>query len=107
MPEIHHNEILSWEADKQGSKNNFYLIFLRDDQETDQVKKRFEFTKKIIGDDVNIFEVENVDSNNLVKKLFHLILYGDLVSVFMADNLSIDPYDITNIENLKSMLKGS
>jgi len=27
--------------------------------------------------------------------------------VFMADNLSIDPYDITNIENLKSMLKGS
>ena len=107
MPEIHHNEILSWEADKQGSKNNFYLIFLRDDQETDQVKKRFEFTKKIIGGDVNIFEVENIESNNLVKKLFHLILYGDLVSVFMADNLSIDPYDITNIENLKSMLKGN
>ena len=107
MPEIHHNEILAWEADKSGSKNNFYLIFLRDDQETDQVKKRFELTKKIIGDDVNIFEVENIESENLVKKLFHLILYGDLVSVFMADNLSIDPYDITNIENLKSMLKGS
>jgi hypothetical protein len=27
--------------------------------------------------------------------------------VFMADNLSIDPYEITNIENLKSMLKGN
>jgi len=34
-------------------------------------------------------------------------LYGDLVSVFMSDNLRIDPYDITNIENLKSMLKGN
>ena len=31
MPEIHHNEILSWEADQEGSKNNFILILLRGD----------------------------------------------------------------------------
>jgi len=106
MPEIHHNEILSWEADKNGSKNNFQVVFLRDEQEPDQIKKRFELTKKIIGEDVNIVEVENVESDNIIKKLFHLILIGDLVSVFMADELNIDPYDITNIENLKAMLKG-
>ena len=107
MPEIHHNEILSWEADKNGSKNNFQVVFLRDEQEPDQIKKRFELTKKIIGEDVNIVEVENVESDNIIKKLFHLILIGDLVSVFMADELNIDPYDITNIENLKAMLKGN
>ena len=28
MPEVHHNEILSWEADQEGSKNNFVLMFL-------------------------------------------------------------------------------
>jgi len=107
MPEIHHNEILSWEADKNGSKNNFQVVFLRDEQEPDQIKKRFELTKKIIGEDVNIVEVENVVTDNIIKKLFHLILIGDLVSVFMADELNIDPYDITNIENLKAMLKGN
>ena len=32
-------------------------------------------------------------------------LSGDLVSVYMADNLDIDPYDITAIENLKKLLK--
>ena len=31
MPEVHHNEILSWEADQDGSKNNFILILLRGD----------------------------------------------------------------------------
>ena len=35
---------------------------------------------------------------NIVKKLFHLILFGDLVSVFLADELNIDPYDIAKIE---------
>jgi len=29
-----------------------------------------------------------------------------LVSVYMADNLKIDPYDITSIEMLKKLLKG-
>jgi len=28
-----------------------------------------------------------------------------LISVFMADNLNVDPYDIDSIENLKKMLK--
>jgi len=29
-----------------------------------------------------------------------------LVSVYMADNLNIDPYDITSIEKLKKLLIG-
>jgi hypothetical protein len=28
------------------------------------------------------------------------------VSVYMADNLIVDPYDITSIEKLKKLLKG-
>jgi hypothetical protein len=32
-------------------------------------------------------------------------LLGDLVSVYMAENLNIDPYDITAIEELKKLLK--
>jgi glucose/mannose-6-phosphate isomerase len=105
MPEVHHNEILSWEADKDGSKNNFHLIFLRDQNEHPKIKNRFEFTKEIIPKGIEITEIENIKSGNLIKELFHLVLIGDLVSVFMADNLNVDPYDIDSIENLKNMLK--
>ena len=106
MPEIHHNEILSWEANREESKNNFQLLFLRSSTENSQVSKRFELTKKIIGDKVNISEIENISSENIISNLFHLTLLGDLVSVYMAENLDIDPYDITAIEKLKKLLKG-
>lgn len=105
MPEIHHNEILSWEANKEESKNNYQIIFLRDPDEDRQIDKRFELTEKIIGNDVEIIEVKNINSDSSLMKLFYLIFIGDLVSVFMADHLLIDPYDIANIEALKKMLK--
>jgi glucose/mannose-6-phosphate isomerase len=106
MPEIHHNEILSWEANKKDSKNNYQLLFLRSPDENNQVKKRFEFTKEIIGDKVNISEVDNISTENIISNLFHLTLLGDLVSVYMAENLNIDPYNINSIEQLKKLLKG-
>ena len=105
MPEIHHNEILSWEANKQDSKNNYHLLFLRSPNENSQISKRFELTKKIIGDKVEISEIENISSDNIISNLFHLTLIGDLVSVYMAENLNIDPYDITAIEELKKLMK--
>ena len=106
MPEIHHNEILSWEANKKDSKNNYQLLFLRSPDENTQVKKRFELTKEIIGDKVNISEINNISSENIISNLFHLTLIGDLVSVYMAENLNIDPYNINSIEQLKKLLKG-
>ena len=106
MPEIHHNEILSWEANKKDSINNYQLLFLRSSNENPQVIKRFELTKEIIGDKVNISEIDNISSENIISNLFHLTLIGDLVSVYMAENLSIDPYNIKAIEQLKKLLKG-
>jgi hypothetical protein len=107
MPEVHHNEILSWEADSEGSKNNFILIFLKDLKDHLQVQKRYDLTKTILGDEVEIIEVENISSNNPIKEIFYLTLLGDLVSVYQAELLGIDPYDIKKIENLKQMLKGN
>ena len=105
MPEVHHNEILSWEANKVDSKNNYQLLFLRSSKENSQISKRFELTKEIIGDNVDISEIENISSKNIISNLFHLTLIGDLVSVYMAANLNIDPYDITAIEKLKKLLE--
>lgn len=105
MPEVHHNEILSWEADQEGSKNNFILILLRGD-DPKKIDDRFEFTKELIGSKVDILEVRNIYSENLIKDLFHLVLIGDLVSVELANQLKIDPFNIDEIENLKKKLKG-
>lgn len=105
MPEVHHNEILSWEADQKGSKNNFSLILLRGDDHK-KIDNRFEFTKELIGSKVDTIDVRNISSGNLIIDLFHLVLIGDLVSINLADQLNIDPFNIDVIEILKKKLKG-
>ena len=106
LPEVHHNEILSWDADKDGSKNNFIVILLRDKNEHTQIQKRFEFTKNLIGEKVVVLEVNLDNQENTLKTLLELVLLGDLVSLNLAKKLSIDPENIETIEKLKDLLGG-
>ena len=105
IPEVHHNEILSWDADLKGSKSNYALILLRDDSENSQIIKRFELTQKLLGDKVEIFNIEPKSQSTTLIKLMELVLLGDLFSLFLADELKMIPEDIEGIENLKKLLE--
>ena len=106
LPEVHHNEILSWDADIDGSKKNYIVILIRDKNEHVQISKRFEFTKELIGEKVNIVEVNLNNQESTLKTLLELVLLGDLVSLNLANRLAIDPKNIDTIENLKKLLGG-
>ena len=106
MPEVHHNEILSWQADRNGSMENFIVIFLRSPFEHPQIKKRFKLTEKLLGDKVEILNISTKESNNKLKILMELVLLGDLLSICLADHLKMVPEDIDTIEELKKLLKG-
>ena len=105
IPEVHHNEILSWDADLEGTKSNFVLILLRDDQENPRIVKRFNLTKKLLGDKLNIFNIEPKSKGTTLIKLMELVLLGDLFSLSLADELNMVPEDIEGIENLKKLLE--
>ncbi len=105
MPEVHHNEILSWDADLKGSKSNFVLIFLRDDKENPQIAKRFNLTKKLLGEKINIFNIKPRSKGRTLIKFMELVLLGDLFSLCLADELKMIPEDIEGIENLKKLLE--
>ena len=106
LPEAHHNEILSWDADIDGSKKNYIVILIRDNNEHVQISKRFEFTKELIGEKVDIVEVNLNNNESTLKTLLELVLLGDLVSLNLANKLTIDPENIDTIENLKKLLGG-
>ena len=105
IPEVHHNEILSWEADLDGSKSNFVLILLRDDTENPQVSKRFNLTKELLGEKVQIININPKSKGATLIKLMELVLLGDLFSLCLADQLKMIPEDIEAIENLKKLLE--
>jgi len=105
IPEVHHNEILSWDADLDGSKSNFVLIFLRDDKENPQIVKRFNLTNELLQEKVQIFNIEPKSKDTTLIKLMELVLLGDLFSLSLADELKMIPEDIETIENLKKLLE--
>ena len=106
MPEVHHNEILSWDADVEGSKSNYVLILLRDNSENSQIAKRFDLTQKLLGEKVEIFNIEPKSQSTTLIKLMELVLLGDLFSISLANELNMIPEDIEGIENLKKLLEG-
>ena len=105
MPEVHHNEILSWDADVEGSKSNYVLILLRDNSENSQIAKRFDLTQKLLGEKVEIFNIEPKSQSTTLIKLMELVLLGDLFSISLANELNMIPEDIEGIENLKKLLE--
>ncbi|MFL2648202.1 MAG: bifunctional phosphoglucose/phosphomannose isomerase [Candidatus Actinomarina sp.] len=105
MPEVHHNEILSWDADLKGSKSNFILILLRDDLENSQITKRFDLTKRLLGEKVDIINIKPKSQATTLTKLMELVLLGDLFSLSLASKLKMIPEDIEGIENLKKLLE--
>ena len=105
MPEVHHNEILSWDADLKASKSDFVLVFLRDNNEHSQIKKRFDLSKKLLNEKVDILNIELKASESTLSKVMELVLLGDLVSIALAEELNMVPEDIQGIENLKKLLE--
>ena len=106
MPEVHHNEILSWQADLEGSRENFVVIFLRSPYEHPQISKRFKLTEKLLNNRVQILNIFPKESKNKLKILMELVLLGDLLSISLAYNLEMVPEDIDTIEELKKLLGG-
>ena len=104
MPEVHHNEILSWNADPRGSKK-YTLIFLRDQNEHPQIAKRFDYTKEVLKDKVSILNIFSKEKET-IKSMMELILLGDLVSLCLAEYLKVDPQNIDTIEEIKKLLRG-
>jgi len=105
MPEVHHNEILSWDADIKASKSNFVIILLRDSNEHSQIIKRFDLSKQLLSEKVDILNIESKASDSTLTKVMELVLLGDLVSISLAEELNMVPEDIEAIENLKKLLE--
>ena len=106
IPEVHHNEILSWDSDPEFNIENYHLVMLRDESnEHEQISKRFSYTEKLLEKKVSYSSI-NSSSKDTFGSLMSLILLGDLISIYLAEELGVDTMNIDTIEELKKLLKG-
>jgi glucose/mannose-6-phosphate isomerase len=97
LPELNHNEINI--KFRQG-----VFILLKTKNESTQMKKRIEFTKKIFSKENEIIEFTS-KGKKLFSELFYAIYLGDFVSYYLAILNKVNPYPVPVIEKLKKELK--
>ena len=101
IPEMNHNEIVGWTL----PNNQMSVILIRDSNEKEQIKNRFEATKNVAWNDVKIIEC-NTKGKTPLERVMSMIILGDLVSLELARLNCVDPTPVEVIENLKKELGG-
>jgi glucose/mannose-6-phosphate isomerase len=106
FPELNHNEIVGWEEAKELAKC-FSVIFIRDQDESNEVRQRIEATKELMSvKALKIFEVWSMGKSRLAKML-STTLAGDFTSVYLAILREVDPTPVKTIAVLKEKMKQS
>ena len=101
--ETNHNDIVGWNP---GSiVNDFSVIFLRDNDERIEIKKRIDLVETLVFEKnaINIFEVFGYGNSKLAK-MMTLLYLGDFVSLYLAVLNNVDPTPVKIIEELKKEL---
>ncbi len=103
FPELNHNEIMGW-AENTPCLDKYFVIFLRDVEEPENIKRRIEITREVIaGYGVKSVEIRSAGIGKL-SRMMSLLYYGDYLSFYYAVINNTDPTPIENISYLKQQL---
>lgn len=103
FPASNHNDINAWVNDSRAK--GFHAILLRDPGAHPRSAKRAELTKKIAfkGNAGAILEYEAIGASALARAVSAVVM-GDLVSVYLAIKMGVDPTPVEIISRLKAEL---
>ena len=103
LPELNHNEINAYQ-DAVLNKN-FALLFLRDEDDSGQIKTRFDMTRKLSEGRVKAVVEIFAEGKSLLAKTMALIAIGDYLSYKVAEAKNVDPVEVKNNDILKAEMK--
>ena len=104
QPELCHNEVQGWGQHGDVTRQVMTVVMLRHDQEHPQVQRRFELVADMIREVVAGIEEVRAEGEGELAQLLDLILFGDYVSLHLADNEGIDPGPVPALDELKQQL---
>jgi len=101
FPEADHNEIVGWGGDPHAKR--FLPIILRDREETPEMARRLDVTKKIMSRWTEVHEVRD-RGETLLSRMLGTLYLGDFTSVYLAVLRNVDPMPVKPIAELKKRL---
>ncbi len=104
IPEINHDEIVSWEMKKE-LREKFFVIFVRDNDAVSGINKRIDILKGIFLERKVHFEEIFLEGENEVIKCFKGICLADWISFYLALLNCVDPSAIHLVNDIKRRLE--
>jgi len=106
LPELDHNEVVGWSGHgvQARPEHTLSVVFLRDESESEQIRKRAELTKQIV--EKRAARVTEVwpSGESVLARAMSLVYVGDFASCYLAYVYGEDPTPVKIIDWLKSEL---
>jgi glucose/mannose-6-phosphate isomerase len=105
LPELDHNEIAGWMG--AGSLGPFSAVFLDDGDSHPRLRRRIELTERFIAPHAHFTGVVCSRGESALERVCSLVLFGDLLSCYLAALNGVDPTAAPPLEELKQQLAAS
>lgn len=100
VPEMNHNELVGW----AGGNDHFAVINLHTSFDHPRSAKRMEISKEIITQYTSTYFDIHAKGKTMIEQSLYLILFGDWISVYLADLRGVDSIEVNVISFLKGEL---
>jgi glucose/mannose-6-phosphate isomerase len=106
LPELDHNEVVGWSGHgvQARPEHTLSVVFLRDDRESDQIRKRAELTKQIVEKRAAYVTEIWPSGESALARAMSLLYVGDFASCYLAYVYGEDPTPVKIIDWLKAEL---
>ena len=105
IPELNHNEMNGFGVEETTVKlsDNFYFLFLSDQDDDQKIKKRMEITAKLYTDR-NLPSKIIVLEGNKFQRIINSMVVAEFAAYFTATNYGLETEQVPMIEEFKKML---
>ncbi len=103
-PELCHNEICGWGQHGDVTRQVLQVVNLRHEYEHPQLARRYDLVNDMIDEVVGGVHEVVAEGDGPLAQLFDLVLFGDFVSLHLADLAGVDPGPIPVLDDLKRAL---
>ena len=104
IPEAGHNELVGWGQHGDITRQVFSLVLFRSDYEPEPAAAVFPVMVEMMDEVIGEWHEIRAQGENILTQVLDLALFGDFVSLYMADLAGVDPGPIPVIDELKERL---
>ncbi|MCB0995775.1 MAG: bifunctional phosphoglucose/phosphomannose isomerase [Acidimicrobiales bacterium] len=105
VPEMCHNEIAGFGLHGDVTRQVFSVIQLRHDDEHPLVMTAFDVLTELVEEVVADVHTVRAEGEGRLAQVLDLFLWGDLVSLFVAEEAGIDPGPVPALDAVKARLR--